>query len=155
MQVGSQTFGHALPTYTRPRHRLTALGRWALNPEMPVSKSGWRDHLTERPQACGGKRSAKPSDGAHTPWVRPPTSPPNVLKNHDYKLLSLYLRRLFQYGLLHFGQTLGSPTVLSRGFHPWRQRLHLYPFCLSVTSPIIGILYSIVIHCQGLCKDYP
>jgi hypothetical protein len=47
------------------------------------------------------------------------------LKDRSYRALSLYLRGLFQYGDLQEGHTPGSPTVLFRGSHSWKQRLHL------------------------------
>jgi hypothetical protein len=70
------------------------------------------------------------------------------LKDQTFRDLSLYFRRLFQYGDLHEGQTPGSPTVLFRGSHSWEQRLHLYPFFLSLTMPM-KLSYQIVIYCQG------
>jgi hypothetical protein len=67
-------------------------------------------------------RSAKPQHCARTQLgVRVPLSPPNLLKS-NYRAI---LRGLFQYGLLHFGQTLGSPAVPFRGTQEWEQRLHL------------------------------
>jgi hypothetical protein len=36
-------------------------------------------------------------------------------------------RGLFQYGFLHFGQTRGSPSVLSRGTHSCPQRSQRQP----------------------------
>ncbi|SPF44659.1 hypothetical protein SBA1_550024 [Candidatus Sulfotelmatobacter kueseliae] len=70
------------------------------------------------------------------------------MKDQNYSALRLYFRGLFQYGDLHEGQTLGSPTVFFRGIHSWEQRLHLYPFCLTVTIAMNGIIYSPVIDCQ-------
>ena len=74
--------------------------------------------------------------GAHPVAGSIPALSAKLLKDRCYRALSLYLRGLFQYGDLHAGQTPGSPTVLFRGSHSWEQRLHLYPFFLSVTMPM-------------------
>src|SRR5580704_8717360 len=77
----------------------------------------------------------------------PSRHPPNS-REPLYTAFRLFFLGLFQYGDLHLGQTLGSPTVLSRGTHSCSQRPHLYPFCLIVTNPML-VYYQISIDCQG------
>ena len=48
------------------------------------------------------------------------TVTPNCFCSRAY--FTAILRGLFQYGLLHFGQTFGSPLVLLRGSHSCSQR---------------------------------
>ncbi len=103
---------------------------------------------TERCPSPVKGRSAKPQHSARTEsGVQIPLSPPKLLKNYQ-RALCAFFRGLFQYGLLHLGQTLGSPTVVLRGIHSWGQRIHLYPFCLIVTSAMKKIIYQYRIYCQ-------
>src|SRR5207248_931131 len=82
--------------------------------------------LTERCQNGNGVVCKTTAPGVHSVGGSTPSLSAKLLKER-YEALRLYLRALFQYGLLQLGQTLGSPTVLVRGFQEWEQRLHLYP----------------------------
>jgi hypothetical protein len=47
---------------------------------------------------------------------------------------------VFQYGLLHFGQTVGSRSEL--GIHSWLQRSQRYPITVMGTRAIFSSTYA-------------
>jgi hypothetical protein len=107
-----------------------------------------RDHLTEEHHLVVSREPVKLPIGRLLcqPWVRVPVLPPNLLKTGhsvrpepdsqgNYTFFGC-LRGRFQYGLLHFGHTLGSPMVPRRGIHSCPQRRHRNPCLVMVVRPI-------------------